>query len=178
MFKTVTVMLVTLFACLLAVNDARAQDQNRIGVTILFPAAVGLNWELSPQIAFRTEVSFSRSTTSASLANSISVSPVSVSKSITAGLSGVIYIHNLSPLRLYVSPRFAHTLGRVTGSTQVQSAVSGSFGAQYDFGLRFGIFAETGVGYTHSRTGPIVSNTILTSNSLASRSEIGAIVFF
>src|SRR5690348_15340324 len=102
MRKTTTAILAALLFGFLVIADANAQEENRIGVMMVFPAAVGLNWELSQAIAFRPDFSFSRTTNSISFADARSPSD-SNSKSFTAGVSAVIYIQHLSPLRVYVS---------------------------------------------------------------------------
>ena len=79
---------------------------------------------------------------------------------IGAGLSGLIYVGRWDELRTYVSPRFSYSRTRTSGTSTGSSSeitsrsylTSGSFGAQYSLGRRFGVFGEIGLAYTSMNT--------------------------
>jgi hypothetical protein len=144
-----------------AATEARAQETNRIGLLMGVPALVGFDWELSERVGLRPDFSFT-------LASS--------TRALSAGLSGVFYVRRWDALRVYVSPRFSHTLNRNVaggGFTTTTSSASGSLGGQYALASRFSIFAEVGAAYTHSRQSSNAS-----TNAIANRSAVGAILFF
>jgi len=95
------------------------------------------------------------------------------------GISGLITVHRMDSLRLYLSPRFAYSksasnttsifsgsglgtvggapvgsVGTVTSSNDISGPYSGrvSFGGQYALNPHFGIFAESGVENVLMRT--------------------------
>lgn len=55
---------------------------------------------------------------------------------------------------------------------------SGSFGAQYTPSRRFGIFAEVGTSYSHNKAKTGTTGLELTSNSVGTRTAVGAIFYF
>lgn len=186
--------------------DAAAQETGQVGVTMGYPASIGVIWHLSDRIAIRPEVSAQQiSTTSTSVitsyvgfgSNATTVTTTTQSTSdqwtIGVGASGLIYLQRWEALRTYVSPRFAYTrstssstssssLAGGAGTTEFTSNayfVSGSFGAQYSLARRFGVYGELGLGYTHQST----ENTFAaagsnTAHTIGTRSGVGAIFYF
>jgi opacity protein-like surface antigen len=146
--------------------NALAQDAGQIGITMAFPSAVGVIYQVTDNVAVRPEISFSTgSTESPAIRSTFSFPDVSVdlgetsSTTVTAGVSGLFYFGEWDKLRAYVSPRYAY--GRLTSNTgstfaadnrNSTYAVTGSFGAHYQLHHRFAVFGETGFGYNHSRT--------------------------
>jgi hypothetical protein len=132
-----------------------------------FPTVTGIDWEISDRLALRPDVSFSISSlTSGDGAVS------QQSRVLTVGLGIAIYVKRWDALRLYGIPRVAHVLNRSSSTTTTTSTASGSLGVQYPLVPRLSIFAEAGATYTHLRT------PSLSTNALANRSAIGAILFF
>jgi hypothetical protein len=143
---------------------AHAQDQPRVGVTMGYPASVGVLWNVSERVALRPEITLSRSTGDSTGADIAGTAPISTSDStgIGAGISGLIYVRRWDALRAYVSPRFSYartstsasTLSNTSSSESKASSwqTSGSFGAQYSLGRHFGVFGEIGLGYATSTT--------------------------
>jgi hypothetical protein len=148
--------------------SALAQDAGQIGVTLGYPAAVGVIWHVTDNIAVRPEISFTTGSTESPVINSgLSLPGLSVdlgessSTTVTTGVSGLFYFGKWDKLRAYVSPRY--TYARLT-SESAQGAtfstdgrnsaytVTGSFGAHYQLHRRFAVFGETGFGYNHSHT--------------------------
>lgn len=173
--------LVVLGALLLAAAVANttaiaAQERQRVGVVFAVPTTVGLEWELGSRLAIRPDCSFSwTSTDSASALGSFDT------KDLTVGVSALFYVRHWSLLRAYVSPRFSHQLSHGDGSfaagTRTQSLFSGSFGAQYELGPRFGVFAEAGVEYGRGRYSGGAAG-VTKSTSFSNRAALGAILFF
>jgi hypothetical protein len=124
------------------------------------------------------------------------------------GVSALVYLTKGEALRTYVCPGFTYSRSSTTIESTVISQLpprlptpqptttpsrtvvrssnyttTGSFGAQYALGTRFGLFGELGLDYVHSGEVPNVvpSSTTLpdASNwSLGVRSGVGVILFF
>ena len=160
MKRTLFVSIIVLCVC----AGAEAQDAGQVGVSLGYPAAVGIIWHVTDSVAVRPDISFSHGSTdngalSTDLVGVSAASGESSSTSLTAGVSGLLYLGTWDKLRAYVSPRYAY--GRLTsnsGSTFASDAtnathiVIGSFGAHYQLHRRFAVFGEAGYGYSHSRT--------------------------
>lgn len=146
--------------------NALAQDAGQIGITMGYPSAVGIIWQVTDRVAVRPSIAFSTGSTDsgtlipdlALLGGAIQSDEIS-STIVTAGVSGLFYFGQWDKLRAYVSPGYAY--GRAfsnIGSTFLNDdkhttyQVTGSFGAHYQFHHRFAVFGETGIGYNHSRT--------------------------
>jgi hypothetical protein len=183
--------------------SAAAQDHPSVGVTMGYPASIGVIWHLSDRLAIRPEVSLQQiSTTSTSVITSVvgfvggNVTTTTTTTQSTndqwntaVGASGLFYLQQWDALRTYVSPRFLYS--RVTSSSTTSTAfsnneftsnayfVSGSVGADYTLSRRFGVYGEVGFGYTHQSTtnsfAPAGSNT---GHTIATRSGVGAILYF
>jgi hypothetical protein len=153
-------------AALLSARTARAQDTPRLGLTMGFPTAVGVIWNLADRLALRPEMTISgtRGESSGSDVLGPNSGPSTDGFQVGAGLSALFYLGRWDALRTYASPRFSysHTSSSATsGSTILASSsestgssysTSGSFGAEYSIGRRFGVFGEIGFVYTASTT--------------------------
>ena len=190
---------------------ASAQDDPRVGITMGYPASVGIIWQVNDRVALRPEVSAQKASGEFTTTTSISfggptttttTTTTSTSSSdnwqVGVGLSALFYLTTHDALRTYVSPRWSYIRtsssnsssslpppSQTTGSVGNGQFVSGSFGAQYALGKRFGLFGEVGVGYQHSEIAPAsagVSGAVITSQSttrtLATRSGAGVILYF
>jgi len=189
------------FAILLYCAPSNAQDRGRLGLTVAYPASVGLLWPVSKTVALRPEVSGSlRSSETKQTSESGEVSPYGSgdSRALAVGLSGLFYVREWEALRPYLAPRFAYSrsittsvasnLTRESESVTSDYLVAGSFGLQYSLGRRFTIFAEVGVGYDRVNsstraylpgTGVTVGSvTDATSWTIGPKSGIGAIFHF
>ena len=101
-------------------SSALAQERQKIGLLIATPGLVGVDWEITPRFAVRSDFAFARIRAT----GAPGFGAFDRNRSAAAGVSAVIYVRNLSPLRVYVSPRYAHQLSRSSGdfsSTQTQS---------------------------------------------------------
>jgi hypothetical protein len=151
-------------AASLVARDARAQDEPRFGVTMGFPAAVGVIWNVADRLALRPEVTLSGTSTSSdsAIAPILGLDTGSTGDGFQfgVGVSALIYLSRWDALRTYVSPRFSYSHATNTGTSLGSSSdttsrsyfTSGSFGAQYAFARHFGVFGEIGVGYTSATT--------------------------
>ena len=151
---------------LVGARAARAQEPDQVGLTIGYPASVGVIWHVSDRFALRPEVSLSQSSGDATTGSVGSVFQVSSdSWQIGVGLSALFYVRQWDALRAYVSPRFSYARTQATSTTtspvyatsltDLTSStylVAGSFGGQYSLSRRFGLFGEVGLGYTKANS--------------------------
>ncbi len=185
--------------------SASAQDSGALGVTMGYPASIGVIWHVSDRVAIRPEISLTQiSSTSSSVITTIGPGGVVLSSTTTQastdqwtvgyGASALFYVKQWDALRTYVSPRFVYTRASVAGTSSSSTAaepasttefdsnaylVTGSFGAEYAFGTRFALYGEVGFGYSRTTTDSTqagASNT--TANSVGTRSGVGVILYF
>jgi hypothetical protein len=171
---------------------AAAQDSGQVGLTMGYPAAVGVIYHVTDHLAVRPEFTASRASTDSS-------SPLvrnGTTWSLGVGVSGLFYVSKWDNLRAYVSPRFTYShdknsiesevlipIGQPAGQTIVVEStgkaysLSGSFGVQYSLSHKFGIFGETGLAYTHTILDDAVGTTIK-SDGWGSRTGAGVIFYF
>ena len=171
-----------LFSLALVVLSARpsnAQDVGHVGLTMAFPAAVGVIWQATDRLAIRPDFQFSQSAVGSLGSSSLSTA---------VGVSALFYVRKWDNLRTYLSPRFGfqHTSLTTTGSvenpfSQDQYSYAGSFGAEFQLHRRFAVFGEAGITYSHTVMdnpagfGASVSNT---GHTWGTRAGVGAIVYF
>jgi hypothetical protein len=202
-------------ALLLLPRLSLAQDTPRLGIVMGYPAEVAVLWNVSSRVAVRPEINWTRSrsettlTTSSFTFNGTTIIPTTVTTTSTSdswqigvGVSGLFYLSKSETLRTYVSPRYVYSrstgtsdlgVGSVVGPITTEPvttvitnhAASGSLGAQYEIGKRFGVFGELGVSYLHSgdRSSSQPSSVLSVVPSLKSwtiglRSGVGVILFF
>ena len=164
-----------------------------MGLTLAYPASVGLLWPVSITCALRPEISGSlrsNDSTVTSGTGQVSSGGSSDNRALGGGLSVLFYVRKWEDLRVYVTPRFAYTRSTSTSDTSDYVAsdylVSGSVGFEYSLGRRFGIFAEIGVSYDRQTSSNNVAGTGVTAGSVLDttisttgpRSGIGAIFRF
>jgi hypothetical protein len=170
--------------CVLSPTTAWAQDKGDMGLTISAPSAIGLMWHASERLAIRPEFSFGLTETDGE-----GTLPDISSKSFALGVSALLYTHRWDELRLYVSPRFTYSYAttsidiesplNITDSTLSSWTATGSIGAQYALGTRFGVFAEAGLSYSsqQSETG-LSSSPDRTTWAFGTRAAVGGILYF
>ena len=177
--------LILLLTCVLGgVVRADAQEHGRVGVTMGYPAAVGILWHVSDRVALRPEFSFSQADSSS---ESIIASTTDF-WSVGTGISALVFAPVRDNLRTYAAPRFSyartHGEGDVTRSTTTSYSIAGMFGAHYSLGRHFAAFGEVGFGYsrqTGSVTGTVSSTQVrITSrgNSVGTRTGVGVVLYF
>src|SRR5258708_25688508 len=149
---------------------AAAQDDPRVGITMGYPASVGIIWQMNDRVALRPEVTAQKASAEFTTTTSFPVGGTIASTTATStsdtwqvgvGVSALFYLTTHDALRTYVSPRWSYIRtsssnsssslpppSQTTGSVGNGQFVSGSFGAQYALGQRFGLFGEVGLAYT------------------------------
>ena len=182
-------------AALLVASSASAQnpsqpsntEPNRVGLTMGYPAAIGLIWEVSDRLALRPELSFSVGTSEASVQGVSGTS--SDTWTVGIGVSALFYVGEWDALRTYIAPRFIYS--RATSSVDSSFfgdgndlksegiTINGLFGAEYSLHRRFSVFGEVGAGFSSSETRsstPIEGRT--ESSSFGARTGVGVIFYF
>ena len=175
----------------------RAQERGDVGITMGYPAAVGVLFHVSDSLAIRPEVSFSTTTTDITLTTSSSTL-------YGVGVSALIYVKRWDALGAYVVPRYSYQHGSSTStidlnlpvnlpialpdvsttSTTDQHSIGGAFGAQYRLHEHFSVFGETGAAFTIMKTSTSLSIPLPdtranpTGHSFALRSSAGVIFYF
>jgi autotransporter-like protein len=183
---------------------ASAQDIPTIGLSMGYPASIGVVWQVTDGIALRPEIGVTKSSSefigsstsfsSGGVTTTSSTSTTTDSWQVSAGLSALFYLSKHDALRTYVSPRWAYTrvsstpssttgvqTGVVSGASGHTNFVSGSFGAQYALGDRFSVFGEIGLGFSRTVSSPFAGSfaTIDSrASSLGTRSGAGVILYF
>jgi hypothetical protein len=168
-----------LLALIVSGRPASAQETGAVGLTMSFPAAVGIAWQATDALAIRPDFTFS---------NSGSDSLTTSSTAVGVGVSALFYVRKWDSLRAYVSPRFGYQRSSFTfsGSPSAPSTNtytgSGSVGAEYQLHRRFAVFAETGLAYSraHSADTTLAPGVPLTTSShtWGTRAGVGAILYF
>lgn len=165
-------------------TTARAQEPSRVGITMGYPASIGLLWHVSERAALRPEFSF---TLTDSSSESI-INDESNFWSLGTGVSVLFYSPVTDNLRTYLAPRFSYT--RTSGdSTTTESTTdiysfAGMFGAQYSLGRRFAAFGEVGLTYSRqngsvtSTIGPLTNRISSHGNAFGTRTGVGVILYF
>jgi hypothetical protein len=187
--------LATVVAVVMAA-PAAAQDAGSVGLTMGYPAAVGVVWHVSERIALRPDFSVSTSTTESTSTNdSIFVSQVSTTTSTSwstaVGLSALLYLNAADQVRFYVAPRAAYlrtsididddqSLAAAFDNTSTGFVAAGAFGVQYNAHERFAIFGELGAQYTsQSSTSEFLTSRTRGENRTAGlRSAVGVTLYF
>ena len=103
-------MLIRLRLCVLAglliatPVTALGQEKGQVGLTMGYPASVGLVWHVAERVAVRPEFSFSKSTSDAEEI----IDASSSGWTLGVGISGLFYVSRADNLRTYVSPRYTY----------------------------------------------------------------------
>lgn len=158
--------LLSLAGCLLLVHSAaaQAQDAQKVGVTMAYPASIGIIWPVTNKIAVRPEFTISGS--SAESSSGLEAS----SWSFGTGVSALFYLKDFDHVRTYFTPRFDYSRSSTssdTGSSSVPNVDStrsawggsGSFGVQYSPAQKFGVFGEVGFGFSYAHLPPAVNGS-------------------
>jgi hypothetical protein len=177
----------------LTCGSADAQGAGKTGVTMGYPASIGIIWHATDKVAIRPELSIGGSSSSSSLAPlSGAGSPVNVSSdslSLGTGVAVLFYLHTYDHLKTYFSPRLSYS--RNTSNSENPAAISpkskttatttggtAAFGAQYGLGDRFSLFGELGFGVSYTKLTTTTSASKNTGNTWSTRSGVGVIFYF
>jgi hypothetical protein len=176
------ILLVT--GLIISATTASAQEAGHAGITMGYPASIGVLWHVSDRVALRPEFSF---TLSDSSSESI-INAESNFWSLGTGVSVLFYSPVTDNLRTYLAPRFSysrtHGDSDVTESTTDVYSMAGMFGAQYALGRRFAAFGEVGLSYARQNgtaTSTIVNVTTRISNhgnTIGTRTGVGVVLYF
>jgi hypothetical protein len=192
-------------AILLGGTHASAQERGQVGLTMGYPAAIGIAWHATDRFGIKLETNFL--TTSSELESGPLRSDREVeSHSLGFAAAGLFYLGRSDNVSTYFSPRFAYSrttselegadgfvfpvellpglpmlpiLPREIRTESTSRAVAGSFGAQYSPNRRFSVFGELGLNYTSAEE---ESSSFLSSeterSSFGVRSAVGVILYF
>ena len=163
-----------------------AQDAGTVGITMGYPAAIGLLVRASDKVAIRPELNFSGGSGESETSFFASTSD---SWAIGTGVSVLFYMKKYDRLQTYVSPRF--TYSHTSNSSDIAGPVStpetnassnsygfaGLFGAEQSLGDKFAVFGEVGFGFSHSTSKTSLSPTKLSSNTWGTRAGVGVVFF-
>jgi hypothetical protein len=162
-----------------------AQERGDTGITMGYPASVGLVWHVTDRIAIRPELSFSvRNTEDRGLQTANSDTTA-----FGVGVSGLFYVRQWDKLRAYVAPRY--TYARATAKTDLSDSagteielhstthtVFGSFGAQYSLAERFSVYGEVGVAHSNGSGRSELTPNRTDTSAFSSQSGIGVTFYF
>lgn len=176
-------------------GTAAAQDAGKVGLTMGFPAAIGIQWHVSDKVAIRPEFSFS-TTSSDITSGTTGLEFEADSWTIGTNIAALFYLSTDDRLRTYVTPRFTWSrvsstseltppiINPITGVSTSESTTTGnaygfggSFGAQYGLGDRFVVFGELGLTYGHSTSESNLSRSKTTTNGFGTRAAVGVVFF-
>lgn len=181
---------------LMSPSPADAQPARTIGVTMGYPAGVGLLWHVSDRVGLRPDVTVSRGTTDTTTTASGFGGPVSTTSSqsdwtVSTGISVLVTLGEVDRLRIYAVPRVAYLRAKTSndastgslgnyGSTTDGVIASGGIGAHYRLGDRVAIFGESGVQYQRQtfETGYSTARSKATLSVVGLRSALGLVVYF
>ncbi len=179
---TRVVSIVVIVASLVSAARSEAQEKGQAGLTMGYPAAVGILWHPIDRVGIRPEVSFASSSSDLGGLRS------SDGWSLGLGISGIFYLQRWDNLRTYVSPRFSYSRARdssqstnpllpdseITNSTY---SATGSFGAQYSLSRKFSVYGEAGFGYTRGRLSGLLGLES-THQTWGTHSGVGLVFYF
>jgi hypothetical protein len=161
---------------------------SRIGITMGYPASVGLIWHVTERLAVRPELSFSFGTTEGTGAGTFETS--SDSWSVDIGVSALFHLRQWDALRTYVAPRFTYSRGESTvdsssftgTTTELNTSgvtIAGLFGASYALHPRFSVFGEVGVGFSDSQSTSSVALGIRTdAKRFGTQTGVGVVLYW
>jgi hypothetical protein len=167
-------------------SRASAQTTDHpVGITMGYPASIGLIWHISDRVAVRPELAFSH--LHGESESSSGFDAESDTWTLAVGASALIYVGEWDRLRAYVSPRYSYARAKsssdssspfdVSDAKTTTHSFAGYFGAQYALSDRFSAFGEVGFGLT-DQTGTTSLGTRLTSTIWSTRTGVGVIFYF
>ena len=177
-------------ACVLSIlalpTLAAAQERGQVGVTMGYPAAIGLQWQITDRFAVRPDINFSFAHVETE-SDFFDATSESSGRNIVFGLAGIWYTRPAGEnFRPYLSPRvaFIHTSSDDDDDedalTDSSWAASGSFGLQYSPINRLSIFGEAGIAYSRQERGidTVLGNVSTTGTTWSTRTAVGVIFYF
>jgi hypothetical protein len=186
---------------LLGGSNAVAQERGQFGLTMGYPAAIGVVWHATDRVGIKGEFTFALSSSEFDASPLLSGRETHTD-SFGIGIAGLFHVSRNDNVSTYFSPGFAYA--RATSesdgpdfyitlpeplpfpipSPDIRSESSsysfaGSFGAQYSPNRRFSVFGELGLNYASQQTESSLSSLYETEGStFGVRSAVGVIVYF
>jgi hypothetical protein len=195
----------TMIMMLVLAHTASAQETPRVGISMGYPAGIGIIWHITDGVALRPEISVQKqSGQSTTMRASVIIGLPSDGTTITTsestmdfwqasvGVSALFYLSKHDALRTYVSPRWAYTRDSSNlpsslsdsinfGTSGSGNLVAGSFGAQYALGRKFSAFGEVGVEFSRTVSTPNdrqFGSSRDVFQTFGTRSAAGVILYF
>jgi len=171
-------------------SGAAGQDRSKVGITMGYPASVGIIWHLGDKVAIRPELSFSGNSSDSTSPSANAVASESEGWTLGTGISALFYLHDYDRVRTYFSPRFTYnkikttissTNGVFDSSSTGRSStygIAGNFGAEGRIADKFSAFGEVGFGYNHSTTSTTSSSVRSDGDAWGTRAGVGVIFYF
>jgi hypothetical protein len=183
-------------------TSVQAQESGQVGLSIGYPASLGVLWHPSERFGIRADTTFvfSSSETQAPLVLGGELDREMDTTGFGFGLSGLLYLGRTDNVSTYVSPRFVYskTTTDIEGPEllilvppgypvptldyRVETSgysVAGSMGIQYSPNRRFSVFGELGLDYTSSESSSSSpTSTELEVSSFGLRSGVGIVWYF
>ena len=171
---------------------AEAQEKGQVGLTLGYPASIGLMLHATDGVAIRPEVSLSHSSSDSTATGATQAgSSTSDSWGFGVGVSALFYLHTREKLRMFVAPRFVYgrtktassSAGSLSSSTLDSTTnsytVTGSIGVQYAVSRWFSLIGEVGLDYTtrDSVSAGAISGSSATTRTYGTRTAIGAVFY-
>jgi hypothetical protein len=184
MTKVNRVALAALAGVLVVAGPAQAQEAGQVGITMGYPASVGLVWHVTDKVAVRPEASFALGS---SETRSEIFDTEGDSSTFATGVAALFSVREWDRVRAYAGPHFAYgrtnsnsesILDDVTELTATTYQVDGLFGVQYTPHPRFAVFGELGFGYTNRETKSDGATLVLESRSWGTHTGAGIIFYF
>jgi hypothetical protein len=171
-------MAVSVLCLLCFAGSAAAQEAGQAGITMGYPASIGVMWHVSERVAVRPELSLTVTGSSTSGQGSSDTD----SWVLGTGVSVLFYMRKADSLSTYLAPRFTYTRNESNGFTDAGGtsyAIAGLFGAQYSLSPRFSVFGEVGLGFSRQESTATTGQTDFTSRShaLSTRTGVGVVLY-
>jgi hypothetical protein len=184
MTRVKRVALAALASVMLVAASAQAQEAGQVGITMGYPASVGLVWHVTDKVALRPEVSFAFGS---SETRSEIFETEGDSSTFGTGVAALFSLREWDTVRAYSGPRFSYgrtnsnsesILDDVTELTATTYEVTGLFGVQYTPHPRFAVFGEIGFAYSNRETKSDGTRLVLETQSWGTQTGAGIIFYF
>jgi hypothetical protein len=183
-------------------SGVSAQEGGQVGLSMGFPASIGLIMHPTARFGLRAETTFGFSSSETEWASLLERE--TETNEFGVGLAGLFYVNGEYDVRPYVSPRFMYTkqTSQIEGSDlpivlpqafplplpisarelSIETsgyAIAGSFGAQYSPNTRFSVFGELGLEYTWVKSDTSRPRALeAEASSFGPRAAVGVVWYF
>jgi hypothetical protein len=183
-------LILAVAACATFPRQAAAQS-GQLGLSIGYPASLGVLWQPSALVGIRPEFTFDLFNAESTSVSQLGTARFSTdNRLVGVGLSTLFRVYREENLSLYVSPRYVHRRGKTTVVQDVPAnvfvggnddrkirghSISGSLGARYELGARFAVFGELGVDHSREDTTDPATESRITRTGI--RSGVGVVLY-